>query len=212
MAPEHLSEADRQQRGYWDDHADSYDRSMGFIERRVLRDSRGWACGQAEGRTLEVAIGTGLNLPWYPAGVDLVGVELSPRMLQVARQRATALGLSVDLREGTADALDLADNSFDTVICTIALCAIPDDQRAVQEMIRVLRPGGKLILVDHVSSSHGGLRFLQRTLELWSIRHAGEHFTRRPIKHLYAAGLHIDHQDRYLAGIIERVVASKPNW
>lgn len=212
MAPDQLSAADRRQRRYWDDHAAGYDRAMGFIERRLLRDSRSWACGQAEGRTLEIGIGTGLNLPWYRDGVDLVGVELSPRMLDLARRRSTELGLTVDLREGTAEDLDLADDSFDTVICTIALCAIPDDHQAVTEMIRVLRPGGKLILVDHVSSSRRGLRLLQRMLELWSIRHAGEHFTRRPIKHLYAAGLHIDHQDRYLAGIIERVVAVKPGW
>lgn len=212
MAPDQLSEADRRQRRYWDQHAETYDRAMGFVERRVLRDSRAWACRKAKGRTLEVAIGTGLNLPWYGTDVDLAGVELSPQMLAVARRRADDLGLTVELREGTAEALDLPDDSFDTVLCVISLCAIPDDRQAVSEMIRVLRPGGQLILVDHVVSSRRPVALLQRALEIWSIRRAGEHFTRRPIKHLYAAGLHIVHQDRYLAGVIERVVATKPAW
>lgn len=209
MAPDQFSAADRRRRRYWDQHAAGYDRGIGLIERRVLRDSRSWACGQATGRTLEVAIGTGLNLPRYPPGIDLVGVELSPRMLDVARRRAADLGMAVDLREGTAQRLDLADDSFDTVVCTISLCAVPDDQQAIAEMIRVLRPGGKLILVDHVASSRRGLLMLQRLLQVWSVRRAGEHFTRRPIKHLHEAGLHIVHHDRYLAGIIERVVATK---
>jgi ubiquinone/menaquinone biosynthesis C-methylase UbiE len=212
MAPDHLTAAEQQQRHYWDEHAASYDRSIGLLERRVIRDSRSWAAGQARGRTLEVAIGTGLNLQHYPDGVDLVGVELSPRMLAQARRRATELSIGADLREGTATALDFADGSFDTVICTLSLCAIPDDQQAVAEMIRVLRPGGTLILVDHVVSSRRPLALAQRALDVWSVRHAGEHFTRRPIKHLYAAGLHITHQDRYLAGIIERVTAVKPDW
>lgn len=207
-----LSAADQRQRRHWDDHANSYDRSIGKLDRRVIRDSRSWAAGQAVGRTLEVAIGTGLNLPYYPVGIDLVGVDLSPHMLAQARRRAAELGVRADLREGTATPLAFDDNSFDTAICTLALCAIPDDQQAVTEMIRVLRPGGKLILVDHVVSAHRPLALAQRALELWSVRQAGEHFTRRPIKHVYAAGLHITHQDRYLGGIIERVTAIKPDW
>lgn len=205
-----LSPSDDQQRRYWDQHASAYDRGMRFAERRILRDTRAWACGQARGRTLEVAIGTGLNLPCYPPDTDLTAIDLSPRMLSIARKRATGLGLSVDLREGTAEALDFEDNSFDTVICTLALCSIPDDKRAVGEMIRVLRPGGHLVLADHVESSIRLLRALQRGVELWSIRSAGEHFTRRPVRQLYAAGVHLHHQERFLAGIIERVVAVKP--
>jgi SAM-dependent methyltransferase len=212
MATDPLPSGDLQQRRYWDDHASTYDRGMAFAERRILRDTRSWVCGQATGRTLEVAIGTGLNLRWYPSGIDLVGVELSPRMLQIARRRAAELGVPADLREGTAQALDFADDSFDTVISTLALCSIPDDARAVAEMIRVLRPGGALILADHVESSAAPVRLAQRAVELWSVRSAGEHFTRRPIRHLYAAGMHVERQERFLAGVIERVVARKPSW
>lgn len=208
MAP--VPRGDDQQRRYWDQHAGTYDRGMRFAERRILRDARPWACSQAAGRTLEVAVGTGLNLPFYAPNIDLTAVDLSPRMLAVARKRAAEIGLAADLREGTAEALDFPDNSFDTVICTLALCSIPDDKAAVGEMIRVLRPGGRLVLADHVASSVWPIRQLQHAVELWSVRSAGEHFTRRPIRQLYAAGVRISHQERFLAGIIERVIAVKP--
>lgn len=205
-----LPRGDDQQRRYWDQHADSYDRGMRFAEKPILRDTRAWACSQATGRTLEVAVGTGLNLPFYPPETDLTAVDLSPRMLAVARRRAADLGLTAELQEGTAEALDFPDESFDTVICTLALCSIPDEKAAIGEMLRVLRPGGRLVLADHVASSAWPIRQLQRAVELWSVRSAGEHFTRRPIRQLYAAGVRISHQERFLAGIIERVVAVKP--
>jgi len=202
--------ADDQQRRYWDEHAGTYDRGMQFAERRILRDTREWACSRATGRTLEVAVGTGLNLRHYAPGTDLTAIDLSPRMLAIARNRAADLGLRVDFREGTAVPLDFADGSFDTVICTLALCSIPDEKAAVSEMIRVLRPGGRLVLADHVASSLAPVRWLQRAVELWSIRSAGEHFTRRPIRQVYAAGLQVVEHERFLAGVIERLVAIKP--
>jgi ubiquinone/menaquinone biosynthesis C-methylase UbiE len=205
-----LSGGSDQQRQYWDRHAETYDRGMRFAEKRILRDTRQWATGLATGRTLEVAVGTGLNLPHYRPGTDLTAVDVSPRMLAVARKRAADLGLSAHLLEGTAEDLDFADGTFDTVICTLALCSIPDDRTAVTEMIRVVRPGGRLVLADHVASSALWLRTVQRAVELWSVPSAGEHFSRRPIKHLHAAGVRIHHHERFLAGVIERVVAVKP--
>ena len=200
---------DDQQRRFWDDHASTYDRGMALVERRILRDTRSWVAGRATGQTLEVAVGTGLNLPHYSDAVELTAVDLSPQMLKIARRRAADLERTVTFSEQSASALGFADDSFDTVTCTLALCSIPDDKGAVAEMIRVLRPGGQLILADHVESSAAALRLGQRLLELWSLRD-GEHFRRRPIRHLYAAGVQVHEHERFLGGIIERVVAIKP--
>ncbi|AXH93650.1 class I SAM-dependent methyltransferase [Micromonospora aurantiaca] len=201
---------DEKQRRVWDRHAAGYDRQMAFIERRFLRDTREWICRQATGATLEVAIGTGRNLPYYPDSVRITGVELSPRMLEIAGRRATELGREVDLRPGTAHDLDFPDAAFDTVVCTLSLCAIPDDHRAVEEMIRVLRPGGLLLLADHVVGANRPVRAIQRLIELVSVPAAGEHFRRRPIRDVAAAGLHIEQHQRFAAGVIERLAASKP--
>lgn len=201
---------DESQRRHWDRHARTYDRQMSFVERRFLRDTREWVCRQATGDTLEVAIGTGLNLPFYPEDVRLTGVELSPAMLDIARRRARELGRGVDLQLGTAHDLAFPDASFDTVVCTLSLCAIPDDRRAVSEMVRVLRPGGLLVLADHVIGATVPVRALQRVIELISVPAAGEHFRRRPIRHVEAAGLAIEQHQRFARGVIERLAARKP--
>src|SRR5690606_28146924 len=140
------SDRDRRLMRYWDRQAGAYDRRMAFAERRFFADTRRWLCGQAAGDTLEVAIGTGLNLPHYPGDVRLTGVEWSEGMLAEARRRAARLGRPVDLRWGDARALDFEDGRFDTVVCTFALCGIPDEAAALGEMARVLRPGGLLLL------------------------------------------------------------------
>jgi ubiquinone/menaquinone biosynthesis C-methylase UbiE len=196
-------------RRYWDRKSTTYDAEMGYWDRRLFGDSRAWACGQSTGEVLEVAVGTGLNLPWYPAGVTLTGVDLSEGMLAIARDRARRLGHPVTLREGDAEALPFADASFDTVLCTFGLCAIPGPAAAVGEMVRVLRPGGRLILVDHVASSSRIVRGLQWLLELASVPLAGEHFRRRPLELVEALGLPVQRRERFKLGLVERLVAGK---
>jgi ubiquinone/menaquinone biosynthesis C-methylase UbiE len=195
---------------YWDRHAKKYDKEMGFWDRRLFRDNRQWVCQQASGEVLEVAIGTGLNLPYYPHDVRLTGIEYSPAMLQLARRRADELGRKVDLREGDAHALDFPDGSFDTVVCTYGLCAIPDEPKAIAEMWRVLRPGGLLLLADHVAGSSRPVRAVQRALEWVTVPQASEHFLRRPRDTALAVGFKIERQERFTLGIVERVAARRP--
>src|SRR6266487_6885814 len=177
-----LSERDERLRRRWDKQAASYDKQMTFADRHFFAETRPWVCSQATGDVLEVAIGTGLNLAYYPDGVRLTGVEWSPAMLAVARQRAGQLGRAVDLRQGDAQALDFPAGSFETVVCTFSLCAIPDDRMAVAEMARVLRAGGLLLLADHVEASPWLARAAQALIEVASIPAGGEHFRRRPIR------------------------------
>jgi len=197
-------------RCYWDSHAAGYDRQMQFAERYFLGDSRAWVCSQAAGRTLEVAIGTGLNLAFYPDGIELAGVDLSPAMLALARRRAAELGRAVDLREADALALPFPGASFDTVVCTFGLCAVPDDGRAVAEAVRVLRPGGLLLLADHIEGAAWPVRAIQRLIEVVSVPLQGEHALRRPLRHVEAAGLEVMRRERFKLGLVERLAARKP--
>jgi ubiquinone/menaquinone biosynthesis C-methylase UbiE len=122
--------ANEQARRLWERYAPRYDRQIRVSERLLFPGGRSWACSQVAGDVLEVAVGTGLNLPCYPAGIKLTGIDLSPAMLAIARDRAGTLGLAADLREASADALPFPDASFDTVVCTVSLCNIPDDRAA----------------------------------------------------------------------------------
>lgn len=195
---------------HWDMQSSFYDKYMQFFERHIFGDSRSWACGQASGETLEVAVGTGLNFGSYPRDVDLTGIDLADQMLEVARTRAAELGRAVTLVQGDAHRLPYDDASFDTVVCTFGLCAIPDHVAAIEQMIRVLRPGGRLILVDHVQSSAAPLRGVQRALETVTVPLGGEHFLRRPLTIIEHSDLEIERVERFKAGLVERLVATKP--
>ncbi|MFN2594876.1 MAG: class I SAM-dependent methyltransferase [Actinomycetota bacterium] len=206
-----LAAANDLRRRAWAKEAPRYDKSIGFFERRVFgTDHRAWACSQVTGKTLEVAVGTGLNLSLYPLDVELTGIDLSPEMLAIARRRAEDSSRSVDLQVGDAHALPFEDDTFQTVVCTYSLCNIPDTRLALGEMHRVLRDNGRLVLVDHVKSDSLPVFWVQKSVELFSRRLEGEHMTRRPLKQVPAAGFAVVSAERRgRAGIVERVIAIK---
>ena len=194
----------------WDRRAGTYDRDMSVVERRWFAEARPWVCRRATGRTLEVALGTGLNLPHYPAGLDLTGIEWSPAMLAVAVRRAAALGFTADLRQGDARDLPFADGAFDSVVATFSLCSIADEGRAIEEMARVLRPGGLLLLADHVESSALAVRMLQRLVDTVSVPLQSERYCHRPLRHVEALGFVVEAHERRVLGMVEQVAARRP--
>ena len=210
MSPNERADANERRRRRYAKEASSYDRGSDLTERGLLgTEHRGWACSRAAGATLEVAIGTGLNLSHYPPTVRLVGIDLTPEMLRLARRRSDDLGTPVVLAEGDAQALPFPDETFDTVVSTYAMCSVPDERATVLEMSRVLKPGGRVILVDHIRSSVRALYWLQRLMELAPSRNRDE-LTRRPRAHVEAVGFRVEASDRLRAGVVERLVARKP--
>jgi len=198
-------------RRLWDRMAPRYDRDMRRLEALLFgRDTRAQVCAEASGDVLEVAIGTGLNLPHYPLGIRLSGIDLSPVMLDAAAKRAADLGLTVDLREAEAEHLPFGDLSFDTVVCTLSLCSVTDDRAAIVEMHRVLRPGGQLLLLDHVAATNPILLTLQRLWEQFTLRTIGDYQTRHPLPLVEQAGLVVNDSRRSKLGTVERVRALKP--
>ena len=197
-------------RRIWEKLAPEYDTHIAFLERVLLADGREWVCSQADVNVLEIAIGTGRNLPFYPPRVQLTGVDFSPAMLEVARRRATDLDIEVDLRVGDAQDLEFEDASFDTVVLTLALSSIPDDRKAVAEARRVLRPGGRVLLLEHVRSPLVPVRAVQYLVNFFTARFEGDHLVREPLESVRAEGFEIEYVDRSKLGMVERVVARKP--
>jgi ubiquinone/menaquinone biosynthesis C-methylase UbiE len=193
-----------------DKHAGGYDRQISFFERILFGGGREWVCSRARGRTLELACGTARNLPFYPSEIELTGIELSPEMLAIGQKRARELGHPADLRLGDAQALEFEDESFNTVTCTLGFCTIPDTTAAAGEAFRVLRPGGQLLMLEHVRSPVPIVRGIERLLEPLAIRFEADHLTREPLDYLPGVGFQIDELKRSKWGIVERLRAHKP--
>ncbi|WP_433222967.1 class I SAM-dependent methyltransferase [Dactylosporangium sp. CS-047395] len=189
----------------WNTQAPTYDRQIALLERIWFGGGRQWLTARAQGRILEVAVGTGLNLPCYADTRNVTGVELSPAMLDIARRRGTGARLVL----GNAEALPFGTEQFDTVVCALSLCTIPRPAVAIREMRRVLVPGGRLLLLDHIGSSWPPVRAGQWVLERFTIRAAGEHFTRRQLPLVRGAGFEVVEAERLKLGTIERLHARK---
>lgn len=196
-------------RDRYDSVARRYDRLIRVPERLLFGDGRRWAAGRADGDVLELAVGTGRNLPHYRAGVRVTGVDISAAMVEIARVRAGRSAAVVQLQVADAQQLPFEDAVFDTVVATLALCSIPDDARALSEAARVLRPGGRLVLLEHVRSPLAGVRAVQHALEPMMLRLEGDHLLREPETRTAQAGLRIDRLERSKLGIVLRLEASK---
>jgi ubiquinone/menaquinone biosynthesis C-methylase UbiE len=200
-----VNETERVRRLY-DRIAERYDRAERWERRLFGADARGLV-REAQGDVLELAVGTGRNLELYPPQARVTGIELSGGMLERARSRARDLGRDVDLRQGDAQALPFPEAAFDTVVCTFSLCTIPDERRALAEARRVLRPGGLLLLVEHVRSPNPLVGLLERLAEPVMSRIAGDHLLRDPLDHLEGTGFRVEHVERSRLGVLERVRA-----
>lgn len=211
MTNRQLSSANETERvrAIYDRMAGGYDRMIATWERLLFKDGRQWVCSQARGDVLEIGVGTGRNLEAYPDGVRLVGVDLSPAMLGLARDRARQLGRDFDLQLGDAQALSFAAESFDSVVVTLSLCAVPDAERAIHEAVRVLRHGGQLVWLEHVRSPIAPVRWVQRLLEPLLVRLEADHLLRDPLDHLQHEPMAVERLERSRLGYIERGVARK---
>ena len=147
-----------------------YDRMMAGTERAGLGERRQRLLAQARGRVLEIGAGTGANLEHYPAGVaELVLTEPEEPMARRLAQRVSRLGRPAQVVHASAESLPFEDSSFDTVVSTLVLCTVRDPERTLDEVARVLRPGGRLLFLEHVRSDDPRLaRWQDRLRGPWS--------------------------------------------
>ncbi|MFZ2530594.1 MAG: methyltransferase domain-containing protein [Rhodococcus sp. (in: high G+C Gram-positive bacteria)] len=197
----------------FDTMSSRYDKQIDWWERRVMGRPRQWAIPRAEGRVLEIAVGTGLNLPLYgPQVTSILGIDLSDKMLDIARHRITDAQLTrATVRRGDAQALELPAVSVDTVVSTLTFCTIPDPLAASREAFRVLVPGGRFVLAEHGPATNRVGAALMRAVEPLTVRFGADHLTREPVPYLEEAGFVVDEVHRVgTGGVGIRVIAHKP--
>ncbi len=206
-----MTETDRIRRLY-DDLAATYDRSLGVTERLLLGRFRQAYGALLRGETIEVGVGSGLNIPFYsPAVTRAVGVDLSGEMLRHARERASQLNVPFALMQADAEALPFPDATFDTVAISLSLCTIPDPVKALRELGRVCRPEGRIVMLEHVRSTARPLAVMQSVLSPLNERAIGCHLDRDTFGLARSLGFSIDETRTRLFDAVRLVVARPPS-
>jgi ubiquinone/menaquinone biosynthesis C-methylase UbiE len=187
-----------------------YDALEAFTERAAFDAWRRelWAAVPA-GRVLEVGVGTGKNLPYYPAGAQVTAIDLSERMLERARRRAADLGTQVDLRLMDAQRLEFPDGAFDAAVATFVFCSVPDPLLGLRELGRVVRPGGDIWLLEHMRVDRPVIGRLMDLFNPLVVRVMGANINRRTVENVRRAGLTVVEVE-HLRGELVRLIHARP--
>lgn len=174
-----------------------YDRLNAAAEKSWLGERRSRLLSEAHGEVLEIGGGTGANLPYYHDVQRVVVTEPDPFMREKLWPKLTRTNVPVEVSDAGAQNLPFADNSFDVVVSTLVLCTVPDQRDALAEVRRVLRPGGRLLFLEHVRGTGRIARWQDRIQPLWRRMFAGCHPNRDTVTSIEAAGFEIQDLERF---------------
>ncbi|WP_048058207.1 class I SAM-dependent methyltransferase [Pyrococcus yayanosii] len=187
-----------------------YDSFESLIEKRAFSKYRRKALSLAKGKVLEVGVGTGKNLPYYPKDVEVIGIDFSKGMLEKAEKRRKELGLkNVRLLLMDAQNLEFEDNSFDTVVSTFVFCTVPDPIKGLKEAYRVLKPGGRAIFLEHMKSESRLLNVPLYLMDPVMRALTGTSMVRETQKNIERAGFKIEKVENLFFDIVRLIISTK---
>ena len=200
---------DNQLQGAYDEIADQYEKRIWFDQYILgLARQRKQLMSKARGKILDVACGTGLNFSFFPAGNAITAVDISPRMLDLARQKAADLKLNAQMHMMNAEKLEFEDGTFDTVTSTLSTCTFPDPIQALREIKRVCRPNGLILLLEHGHSNVSWLaNFQDRNVLQHYHQNAGCRWNQDPLNLVQSAGIKLLKSTRTVLGIFYSIEA-----
>ncbi|MCS4542000.1 MAG: class I SAM-dependent methyltransferase [Euryarchaeota archaeon] len=157
------------------------------------------------GKILEIGVGTGKNLRYYPMNIEAIAIDFSKKMLERAKRKAEKGNIKVDLKEMDAQKLEFRDNSFNTVFATFVYCSVPDPIKGLQEIRRVCKPDGKVILLEHVRPRS----FIGRVFDLLNpliVRMTGVNINRNTVENAKKAGLEVIREENLFLDIVKFII------
>ena len=192
-------------RDKWDALAGSFDFLSQADDRRFAAAKRR-LFAKITGKTLLVAVGTGNDFKFFPPGHHITGIDISPKMLAVARPKTDKYQGTVELREADVTALDFPDASFDTVATVCTFCSVPNPVAGLRELRRVLKPGGRILMFEHVRSRIGPLGILQDLMTPLT-RRQGPDLNRNTVGNVQKAGFRILRVENAYLDIVKMIEA-----
>ena len=180
-----------------------------WMDKMIPVSLRQKAVEQATGKVLEVGVGTGANLEFYLPGCEVTGIDFSSGMLQKANKKLYKAKVPVTLIEMDAQKMSFDDASFDTVIATCVFCSVPDPAQGLKEVKRVCKPGGKIILLEHVRSENPILGWLMDILNPIALHMIGSNINRQTVKNMQNAGIGSYSMEEYYGKIIKLIIATR---
>lgn len=194
----------------YDRVAPFYDLMESLIERYGYSNWRQLLWSKVEGnRILEIGVGTGKNFSYYPEAATVTAIDLSGKMISRARDRAKKYKIKVSLHKMDVQRLEFDDNTFDTVLDSFVFCSVPDPILGLKEVKRVCKPGGKVILLEHVLSANRILALLMHLANPLVVRAVGANINRRTVENVKVSGLDIEQVTDLGAGIFKLIEARK---
>lgn len=205
-APVRIPSTTEEVRDRYNENASLYALCEPVLDYLGLQRLRQRLLTRASGDVLEVAVGTGANLKYYPADCRLTAVDISESMLEVARRKAEKLNRAVSFEVMDAEHLEFPDNRFDTVVSTLTMCTFIHPAAVLQEMARVCRPEGRILLLEHGRSSWKAIGRWQDRHEQWHAKQLGCHWNRKPLTVVKEAGLPLELSRRSFLGIFHLMI------
>ncbi len=185
-----------------------YDAMQVFSEKRVLTWRQKLWSQVHESRVLEVGVGTGKNIPFYPENVHITAIDLVPAMVERARRKAVGLGKAVDLRQGDIQDSGFPSASFDAAVATCVFCSVPDPVLGLKELKRVVKPGGRIYFLEHMRSPNPKIGRIMDLINPVVARMMGANINRETVENIKRAGLMIEKvEDLAYGGIFKLIVA-----
>jgi len=202
------ADSERTKRRY-DRIAPYFDALEGFLEGLFFSDWRKilWSKVQGE-HILEVGVGTGKNFPYYPEGCRITALDFSEKMLERAKAKQLRSNVKVELDLMDVQSLCYADNSFDTVIATFVFCSVPLPTKGLQELYRVCKPGGKVLLLEHVLSSKPMMAKMMNLMNPLIVAVFGANINRQTVKSVQSCGFQkvsLDPASREMVKLIQAI-------
>lgn len=186
-----------------------YDAMEVFMDKGGMEKWRKAVWDQAEGKVLEVGVGTGKNMEYYTENIQVTAIDFSEKMLEKAVARSKKLGINVDLKLMDVQALDFPDETFDTVVTTCVFCSVPDPIKGLQEIRRVCRKNGKIIMLEHVRSKKPIVGTFMDILNPVVVRVVGANINRDTVGNLKKAGLDVQVEKDLMMDIVKHLECKK---